>query len=225
MALIDKQPEDIQALFNGIAPDYDRNNAIISLGLHTLVKRQVVKSLNAGEHEKILDACCGTGDITWLIKEIYPKVDVIGADFSAEMLKIAKSRIKNTEFVNADMTNLPFEDGTFDKVVMSFGLRNIKDYKKALTECKRVLKVRGEFIHLDFGKKTFPSKIFDIITTIACNIFFDDTQKYQYLLKSKQQFPKPEKLIEELDQSGFKLKQRKDFLLGVISMQIFRIEK
>lgn len=225
MALIDKQPEDIQALFNGLAPDYDRNNSIISLGLHTLVKRQVVKSLNAGEHEKILDACCGTGDITWLIKEIYPKVDVIGADFSAEMLKIAKSRIKNTEFVNADMTNLPFEDGTFDKVVMSFGFRNIKDYKKALSECKRVLKDRGEFIHLDFGKKTFPSKIFDIITTIVCNIFFDDTQKYQYLLKSKQQFPQPEKLIEELDQSGFKLKQRKDFLLGVISMQIFRIEK
>lgn len=223
MALIDKQPKEIQTLFDRIAPNYDRNNTIISLGLHSIVKRQVVKSIQAKDSEKILDACCGTGDITKLIKEIYPNVCVIGADFSSEMLKIAKSRIKNAEFVNADMTDLPFEDKTFDKIVMSFGLRNMKDYKNALSECKRVLKDGGKFIHLDFGEKNFPTRIFDIITQIACNTFFTNKECYQYLIKSKQQFPPPKQLIEEIEKTGFKITKEKSFLARVISMQIFTV--
>ena len=151
MELIEKNPADIKKLFNKIAPFYDINNTVMSLGLHKIVKHRLVAELNIKIGEKILDACCGTGDISGIIKKTCPMSDVIGVDFSEEMLNIARKKYKNIEFREANMLELPFKSNNFDKVVMTFGLRNIRDYRKALVECRRVLISGGEFIHMDFG--------------------------------------------------------------------------
>lgn len=222
MELIEKNPKDIRNLFDRIAPQYDRNNTIISLGLHILVKKSLVNSLNIASGEKILDACCGTGDISKLIKKRWSMAEVTGADFSEEMLKIAKKRVKGVNFIQTDVTALPFKAETFDKVVMSFGLRNIKDYGKALDEVWRVLKFGGEFVHLDFGKKVAISNTFDFITRIACKTLFKEGKSYEYLLQSKRDFFSPDKLIKEIEPHGFSLVGRKDFLFGIISFQVLR---
>ena len=222
LELIEKNPKDIRNLFNKIAPQYDRNNTIISLGLHILVKKSLVNSLDITSGEKILDACCGTGDISKLIKKRNCKAELTGADFSEEMLKIAQKRVKDVNFIKTDVTDLPFKDGNFDKVVMSFGLRNIKDYGKALDEVWRVLKFGGEFVHLDFGEKVAISKTFDYITRIACKMLFKEGKSYEYLLQSKREFFPPDKLIKEFEAHGFSLVRRKDFLFGIISFQVLR---
>lgn len=217
---ISKNPQKIKEMFNAIAAQYDRNNAIISLGTHRLVKYLSVKNLEISNGCKILDECCGTGDFVKFLHCVNPNADITGADFSEKMLNIAKKKAPYANYVQSDCTELPFENENFDIVTMGFGLRNIEDYNKALDETGRVLKKGGLFLHLDFGQKNFSSKIFDLIVPPLIKIFYGKKLPYEYLLRSKSEFFTPENLIELFEKHGFKLKCRKDFLFGVISMQI-----
>ena len=105
---------------------------------------------------------------------------------------------------------------------MGFGLRNILNAEKSVEEVYRVLKPNGQFLHLDFGRKNLPSKIYEIITPILTKIFTDNPKAYSYLIKSKREFPEPQDLIKDFESKGFKLKKRKDFMFGVISAQLMQ---
>lgn len=105
---------------------------------------------------------------------------------------------------------------------MGFGLRNILNAEKSVEEVYRVLKPNGQFLHLDFGRKNLPSKIYEIITPILTKIFTDNPKAYSYLIKSKREFPEPQDLIKDFESKGFKLKKRKDFIFGVISAQLMQ---
>ena len=219
---ISKNPEKIRSMFNSIAAKYDFNNNLISLGMHKFVKYMSIKNLEITDNSKILDECTGTGDFAKFLLKLNPKTDVTGTDFSENMLKFAKKKVPRAKFIPADSTNLPFADQTFDIVTMGFGLRNIEDYDKAITETWRVLKNNGQFLHLDFGKKNFCSKIFDIIVPPLIKIFYGQNLPYKYLLNSKKDFPPPDELIKLFEKHNFSLKCRKDYLFGVISMQIMQ---
>ena len=105
---------------------------------------------------------------------------------------------------------------------MGFGLRNISNPEKALNEVYRTLKPGGKFLHLDFGRKNFLSKIFNILVPIFAKIFGGDKESYSYLIKSKNAFPEPDELIKDFEKSGFNYVMRKDYFFGVISMQIMK---
>ena len=220
---VDKTPEKIQKMFNDIATDYDRNNNIISLGLHKCIKKFALKELNLTKNKKLLDLCCGTGDIIEILSKQNLNLEITGADFSEKMLNIAKQKFAddNIHFINADATKLPFKNNSFDIITMFFGLRNIENTDGAINEILRVLKSEGEYLQLDFGQKNFFSKFFDFITDLGIKIFYRNSTAYNYLIKSKQEFFTPEQLIQKFTDIGFKLKKRKDFLFGIISMQIF----
>ena len=194
--IIDKNPETIHVMFNMISKKYDFMNNLMSLGTHNFVKYKSVKNLDIKPHTKIIDLCCGTGDLARITKKIEPNAIVTGIDFSEEMLKIAKNKTPNgkIQYLQGDITNLPYEDNSFDTVTMGFGLRNILNAEKAVEEIYRILKPNGSFLHLDFS--------------------------YEYLIKSKQNFPSPEDLINDFENKGFKLKKRQDFIFGIISSQI-----
>ncbi len=222
---VSKNPHDIKAMFNNIAFQYDRNNNIISLGLHKLIKKVALKHLCIKNNDRILDECAGTGDIAAGIRSLNQNTDVIGVDFSENMIDIAKKKYPNITFLQADCTDLPFSNNSFDIITMSFGLRNIENYQKAIRESFRVLVDGGQFLHLDFGRKNFFSKIFDFIAEKSISIFYKNQIPYEYLVKSKREFFTPENLIKEFEKEGFLLKLKKDYLFGIISAQIFEKSK
>ncbi len=216
----DKSPQKIQIMFNIIANRYDFLNNLMSLSTQRYIKYKSIKNLHIKPHDKIIDLCCGTGDLSMIIKQIEPQADVTGIDFSDKMLEVAKQKSQNIQYLQGDVTALPYPDNTFDCAVMGFGLRNIQNAEKAVEEAYRILKPGGCFMHLDFGKKNLISKVFDITIPVLAKLFTENYSAYAYLIKSKQIFPEPEDLIKDFESKGFKLKKRQDFLFGVISMQV-----
>lgn len=219
---LDKTPEIIRTMFNMIADKYDFVNNAMSFGTQNYVKNQSIKLLEIPHHAKVIDLCCGTGDLSKIVKKQSPTALVTGIDFSDRMISIAKTRVQEVEFLQGDVTNLPYSDESFDFAIMGFGLRNILNAEKAIEEVYRILKSGGYFLHLDFGKKNFASKIYDLLTPILIRLFTENREAYSYLIKSKQEFPTPDDLIKDFESKGFKFVQRKDFLCGVISVQVLQ---
>ncbi|XP_050205695.1 2-phytyl-1,4-beta-naphthoquinone methyltransferase, chloroplastic isoform X2 [Mercurialis annua] len=154
-----------QALFNRIAPVYDNLNDVLSLGQHRIWKRMAVSWTGAKMGDNVLDLCCGSGDIAFLLSEkVGSNGKVTGLDFSKEQLLIASSRqklrardcYKNIDWVEGDATNLPFSEYQFDAVTMGYGLRNVIDKYRAMLEMYRVLKPGAKVSVLDFNKSTQP---------------------------------------------------------------------
>ncbi|XP_021292955.1 2-phytyl-1,4-beta-naphthoquinone methyltransferase, chloroplastic isoform X2 [Herrania umbratica] len=154
-----------QELFNCIAPVYDNLNDLLSFGQHRIWKRMAVSWSGAKPGDSVLDLCCGSGDLTFLLSEkvgSYGKVT--GLDFSKELLSIASSRQcllsnacnNNIEWVEGDALDLPFSNGNFDAITMGYGLRNVVDRRQAMREMFRVLKPGSRVSILDFNKSMQP---------------------------------------------------------------------
>jgi demethylphylloquinol methyltransferase len=151
---------DIQAIFNRIAPVYDRLNNDLSLGMHWVWKQMTVSWSGAKPGDTCLDLCCGSGDLTQLLaKQVRPTGTVIGADFAPAQLEQAAARIASVyppinciDWVEADALNLPFADNYFDAATMGYGLRNVTDIPRCLAELHRVLKTDTKVAILDFHR-------------------------------------------------------------------------
>ena len=220
---VNKNPEAISKMFDNISENYDKNNDIISFGLHKLIKIKAIEQLNLADNMKVLDLCCGSGDIPKILSDKIFNLDITGVDFSENMLNVARQKLadKKVSLINSDVSVMPFNDNNFDIITMFFGLRNVNDREKTIKEIYRVLKFGGEYLHLDFGEKNIFSKIFDIVAKLGIKIFYKNKLPYEYLIASKREFPEPDELIKEFENMGFRLKKRKNFLFGIISMQIF----
>ena len=117
----------------------------------------------------ILDICCGTGDFTQLVQKFYPRARIIGVDFSRNMLNLAKIKNPKGVFLQADCTDLPFKENDFDFVTVGFGLRNVQNREKAISEVYRILNDGGKFLHLDFGRHDGVSRFFDVLVPVVAN--------------------------------------------------------
>ena len=198
----DKTPQKITKIFDEISGYYDKMNNFISLGTHYFIKKIALKNLKIRQNSYILDLCCGTGDFTQI------------------MIKLAKHKNPQKVFMHGDCTNLPFKDREFDYITVGFGLRNVDNRQKALSEIYRTLKTGGKFMHLDFGRHGFGGKCFDFWVPILVKIFGVNHENYHYLIESKNEYPEPQVLIKEFETHGFKLVKRQDFLFGAVSYQI-----
>jgi demethylphylloquinol methyltransferase len=151
---------DIQAIFNRIAPVYDRLNNDLSLGIHWVWKQMAVSWSGAKLGDTCLDLCCGSGDLTQLLaKQVGNTGTVIGADFAPAQLANAAARITDIyppltqiNWTEADALNLPFADNYFDAATMGYGLRNVTDIPLCLQELHRVLKPDTKVAILDFHR-------------------------------------------------------------------------
>lgn len=232
--IFSKEPQFIRDLFDSISNNYDKLNDIMSFGLHRKIKREIIKKskiyLPFTLHSSpftLLDLCTGTGDLAGILKKEYPNARVIGVDFSENMLEIARKKHPNIEFLQTDVTHLPLEDESFDLCIISFGLRNIENMEKALTEIYRVLKKDGYFINLDLGK---PNKFFNFFLkpymylwiALLGKLFHGDETPYKYLAVSNEDFPSPERLTEIFQKIGFFDVKNKNYLFGQIASQISR---
>jgi demethylphylloquinol methyltransferase len=193
---------DIQAIFNRIAPVYDRLNNDLSLGIHWVWKQMAVAWSDAKSGDTCLDICCGSGDITQLMaKQVGNTGTVIGADFAAAQLENAAVKISNIyppldriEWVEADALDLPFTDDYFDAATMGYGLRNVTDIPRCLAELHRVIKPNSKVAILDFHRpdnnliRRFQQWYLDtIVVPKATQLGMTD--EYAYLNPSLDRFP------------------------------------
>lgn len=211
-------------LFDTIAEKYDRINNAISLFTHNRFKKDAINKI-PNEHYSILDLCCGTGDICELLKKKYPNSSIIGLDFSQKMLNIAKRKHQTINFLEHDITNLPFDNESFDLCTISFGLRNVEDMEKVLKEINRVLKKDGIFLNLDIGKPNkfwnmFLKPYMNILVPILGKLASGDILPFKYFVHSSLAFPSPDELKEKFFQNNLKQIYRKDYNFGQISCQI-----
>lgn len=216
-------PEQVQSLFDRIAPVYDQLNHWLSLGQHLIWKKMAVKWSNPYPDAACLDLCCGSGDLTQMLAQrVGPTGQVFGVDFSSEQLAIAKSRPKSfthgnfhnggqsncITWIKADVLDLPFSDGTFDAITMGYGLRNVSSIPKCLDEIHRVLKSGCKAAILDLNQPQNPwIQAFQqwylqtIVVPVAAQ--FGLTEEYAYLGPSLEKFPTGSAQVRLAYQAGF----------------------
>ncbi|MEL7143440.1 MAG: bifunctional demethylmenaquinone methyltransferase/2-methoxy-6-polyprenyl-1,4-benzoquinol methylase UbiE [Cyanobacteria bacterium J06643_4] len=153
--------DQIRDLFDRIAPQYDQMNQDMSLGLHRVWKQMAVRWSGAAAGMTCLDVCCGSGDVALLLaRQVGKRGQVTGADFAAQQLAIAAKRQPHLQsrltWVEADALSLPFESESFDAATMAYGLRNLTDIPKGLSELQRVLRPGATAAILDFHMPTNP---------------------------------------------------------------------
>lgn len=226
-------PEFNRQFFDGLAPKYDRLNEVLSLGQHQRIKKHALKRLNIKRGSRILDLCTGSGDIALHLAYQYPDCAITGLDASSKMLDVARQRahdrgLARIEWVQGDVLNLPFADGSFDFVIISFGLRNLDDLRQGLREMKRVLKPGGLFLNLDLGAPEHPllkvvheAYFRKLIPWLGKVIFHrGEFNSFHYLPASGKYFPHQRELVGILEEAGFNRVERRDYMLGAISSQV-----
>ena len=219
--------EFVKYIFNDISSTYDFLNHFLSLGIDVLWRRKFIKSLNFLDGDKVLDVATGTGDVAFAIRRKY-NTDIIGLDLSVNMLGIAKKKLKkfkidDIDFIEGDAENLPFDDNTFDKIVISYGLRNLGDCQKGIEEFHRVLKPGGKLGILEFlqPQSTIIAKIFKfyfnkILPRVAS--LFSNSKAYRYLPESVENFMSPNELKVLLKEVSFNNISSKNMSFGITTI-------
>lgn len=151
--LTDKEKK-VHSVFQNISNDYDRMNDIISFRMHNKWKNDALDRMLINANTKLLDVCCGTGDLSIIASGKNENIEITGVDFSCNMLEIANKKIENSnvcniEFILANAMDMPFDDNVFDYVIIGFGLRNTPDYYRVICEMVRVAKPFGKVMCLD----------------------------------------------------------------------------
>ncbi len=150
---LDKNPADVQAMFDDVAARYDLTNDVLSLGQDRRWRKIVLDAVDPKPGELVLDLAAGTGTSSQPFRD--RGADVVPCDFSVGMLRVGKRAKPHLPFVAGDGTKLPFADDTFDAVTISFGLRNIVDPDAGLRELRRVTKKGGRIVVCEFSSPTW----------------------------------------------------------------------
>ncbi|MBF2066328.1 MAG: bifunctional demethylmenaquinone methyltransferase/2-methoxy-6-polyprenyl-1,4-benzoquinol methylase UbiE [Calothrix sp. C42_A2020_038] len=207
--------EEVRAIFNRIAPVYDKLNDRLSFGQHRVWKEMAVKWSQAKLGDTCIDLCCGSGDISLrLARRVGVMGKVYGVDFSSNLLAVAASRTQYSykqapiAWVEGDVLDLPFEDNYFDAATMGYGLRNVTDIPRCLQEIYRVLKVGASCAILDFHRpqnsmmRTFQQWYLDnLVVSTATQMGLKN--EYAYISPSLDRFPVGSEQVAIARQVGF----------------------
>ena len=202
----------VREMFTSIAPRYDLLNHLLSLNVDRLWWNRTAQGfahILARPDGKVLDLCCGTGDMTRALLKLGARgTKIFGVDFSHAMLVRALAKEPRRGWIEADALSLPFPDAQFDLVTSAFGFRNLVDYDAGLREIWRVLRPGGEAGILDFSepKGAFASLYriyFQHVLPKLGTLISGVRGPYQYLPDSVERFPGPNRMLERMRAVGF----------------------
>jgi demethylmenaquinone methyltransferase/2-methoxy-6-polyprenyl-1,4-benzoquinol methylase len=213
-------PEGVRTMFDRIAPVYDAMNHVMTVGLDRRWRRLTAEA-TVRPGDRVLDACCGTGDLA-LADLKAGAADVVGLDFSERMLERARRKSDAVEWVQGDMLALPFEEGSFDAVTVGFGVRNVEDLEAGLRELRRVLKPGGRLGVLEITRprgllRPFFRLWFDVLVPLAGKVL-PGGRAYAYLPASVRRFPGPDDLAAAIERCGFRGVQYRRLGGGIVAL-------
>ncbi len=217
----------VENIFDRVYNRYDLMNDFMSLGIHRLWKKDLLNMMNPNPKQKLIDVACGTGDIANLyLKNVDKNSCVTCVDPNRGMIKKGKEKLydcKNLKWVIAPAEKLPIEKNSFDFYSISFGLRNTKNLDKALSEAYRVLKPGGRYLCLEFSKIQNSNldliyKKYSKLIPIIGKFVVGDSEPYEYLVKSIDNFINQEQLINLMQKNGFEKCEYRNLSGGIVSI-------
>jgi demethylmenaquinone methyltransferase/2-methoxy-6-polyprenyl-1,4-benzoquinol methylase len=222
---------DIIRMFDRISPVYDRMNRLMSLGMDIRWRRKAVKMLDLFPGAAVLDLASGTGDLALEAFKQQPDIQVIACDPSPAMTEIGRNKLKGrrVEFIRSYGEYLPFSEGSFQRAMMAFGIRNFPDRILALKELFRVITPKGRLVILEMTSRKqtilewFFGCYFRGIVPLFGALISKNYKAYQYLPKSVDNFPEPINFAGEMMKAGWESVQWFPLAFGVVT--IFIAEK
>ncbi|WP_226642303.1 demethylmenaquinone methyltransferase [Mesobacillus subterraneus] len=224
----------VHGVFEKIYENYDQMNSVISFQQHVKWRNDTMKKMNVQKGSKALDVCCGTADWTIALAEAAGKDgEVVGLDFSQNMLKIGEEKLQarnldQATLIHGNAMELPFEDNSFDYVSIGFGLRNVPDYNQVLREMHRVLKPGGMAVCLETSQPTMPGfkqayrLYFRFVMPMFGKLFAKSYDEYSWLQESAKDFPGMKELAKMFTEAGFVNVEYKPYSGGVAAVHIGR---
>jgi demethylmenaquinone methyltransferase/2-methoxy-6-polyprenyl-1,4-benzoquinol methylase len=221
-ASMDKNPEEVAAMFDGVAKRYDLVNDLLSLGRTKAWRKATTAIIAPAPGMAILDLAAGTGSSSEPLHAA--GADVIPADFSQGMLDAGRKARPHLPFTKADALNLPFSDGQFDLVTISFGLRNTSDVTKALQEALRVTKSGGRLVICEFSSPTwapfrtiYSNYLMKALPAIARRTS-SNPDAYIYLAESIRAWPDQSALAAKIEAAGWSHLSWQNLTGGVVAV-------
>ena len=226
----DSKKSEVGKMFDSIASSYDLLNRGTSLGVDTLWRAKMIRQLDATQHKRVLDVATGTADVAIQTIKRTNVEHVTGLDLSEGMLSYGRKKVTaagmndQIVLVQGDSENLPYPDGHFDAVTVSFGVRNFENLEKGLAEMLRVLRPGGKVVILEFSRITFAplrwgfNFYFGKIMPLIGRLQSKDPRAYAYLFESVQAFPSGRKFTGILDRVGYKRTECDPLTFGIASI-------
>ena len=226
-----QKKQQVEQMFDNIAPKYDFLNHFLSLGIDKLWRKKAIRILSGYKSDLLLDVATGTGDFAIAASKLKPQ-KIIGFDLSEQMLNVGRTKVTHLrldhviEFQKGDSESMPFANGQFDAITVAFGVRNFENLENGLKEFFRVLKPDGVVVILEFSKpKYFPMKqlysfyFFGILPLVG-RMVSKDSSAYSYLPESVMAFPDDQKFLSILQTVGFSRTSQKRLSFGIATIYI-----
>ena len=226
-----EKQDKVNKVFESVSPKYDLMNDLMSFGMHRFWKKIAVRATKSKKNDVVLDLAGGTGDITFYLSKIVgDNGRIILSDINEKMLTLGREKLinqgllRNITYVQANAEMLPFKANFFDSVIISFGLRNVTEKDKALSQIYRVIKPGGKLVILEFSKLTVPAwnRLYDLYSfnflPFLGESIAKDKHSYQYLVESIRKHPDQETLKGMMYTAGFDKVFYRNLSLGIVAI-------
>ena len=224
-----RKAEQVERMFDHIAPAYDRLNHTLSLGIDRRWRKHAIKWLKPFRPQQIMDVATGTGDFAILACRMLKPQLLIGTDISEGMMQIGREKVKEAgledsiSFQREDCEALSFPEATFDAVTVAFGIRNFEHLDRGLQEMCRVLRKGGHLVILELSTPSrFPMKqfyqIYSKLIPLVGRLISHDNNAYTYLPESIRAFPQGEVMQESIRRAGFSEVKFRRLTFGVCTL-------
>jgi demethylmenaquinone methyltransferase/2-methoxy-6-polyprenyl-1,4-benzoquinol methylase len=221
-----KEPRTVATMFDAVAPNYDLADAVMTVGLVRWWRRQTLAEVDPGPGERILDLAAGTCSSSVALAK--RGASVVACDFSEGMLRQGRRRLGVWSYqvglIGGDATRLPFADGTFDKVTISFGLRNVQDVPQALMELGRVTKPGGKLVVCEFSRPVWrPYRalyrwyLTQVMPSVA-KLVATNSPAYRYLADSIWDWADQAELERQLEVAGWERAAHRNVMGGIVAL-------